>query len=261
MNTIKQVTNDLKKYKEYILYTIKTDLKTQLASTYLGYLWWILDPLMYMLVYVFVAQIVFKSNVDNFPIFVFCAVLSWKWITSAMTEGTNSIKARIGVLQQVYMPKFILPLIKCVDNAVKFLFGILVLFVLMLFYGIKPSIHNFEFIWVFIVNFTFILGCSVILAHLGVFFRDINNILTFVFRLWFYLSPGFYTIDRIPEAFRFLMWCNPLTIFFESYRNVFMYNTSPHYLGLGIWFIISVMMCFIGIKRLYKFDKNYTKVV
>lgn len=258
---MKQVMTDLKTYREYILYTIKTDLKTQLASTYLGYLWWVLDPLFYMLVYVFVAQVIFRSNVEHFPIYVFCGVLPWKWITSGITEGTNCIKARLGVLQQVYMPKFILPLIKSIENTVKFLIGVIVLIVLMIGFGIIPSVHNLEFIIVLFVNFMFVLGISLILAHVGVFFRDINNILIFVFRLWFYLSPGFYTIDRIPEKFRTLMWLNPLTIFFGSYRNIFMYHKSPYYIGLGIWLIISCIMCYLGIKQLYKFDKNYTKVV
>jgi ABC-type polysaccharide/polyol phosphate export permease len=260
VNTIIQVKTDLKKYKEYILYTIKTDLKTQLSSTYLGYLWWLLDPLLYMLVYVFVAQFIFRSNVDNFPIFVFCGVLPWKWITSSLTEGTSSIKSRLGVLQQVYMPKFILPLIKCISNAIKFLFGTIVLIILMAFFKIKPSIHNAEFIFILLVNFVFVLGCSLLLAHLGVFFRDINNVLTFVFRLWFYLSPGFYTIDRMKEYEKY-MWLNPLTALFQSYRNVFMYNQSPHYKALFIWLVISLWMCYLGVKRLYKFDKNYTKVV
>lgn len=261
MGIIKQVKNDLKSYKEYILYMTKTELKVQLSSTYLGYLWWLLDPLMYMLVYMLVVTVIFQTRVENFAIFVFCSVLSWKWTTSSIMESTNSIKARAGILQQVYIPKFILPLIKSMVNATKFLFGVLVLLGLILFYRIPYSIHNLEFLFVFIVNFIFILGMSFILAHLGVFFRDINNILNFTLRLWFYLSPGFYALDRIPEKVRFLWWLNPLTAIFESYRNVFMYNKSPLYLPLFIWLLISISLVVLGLKYLYKFDKNYTKVV
>lgn len=261
MKMVGQAIKDIKKYKEYISYTTKSELKIQLSNTYLGYLWWILDPLMYMLVYMLVVMVIFKTSVENFPIFVFCAVLSWKWTTTAIMECTNSIKARVGVLQSVYMPKFILPLIKVMLNSVKFLFGIIVLLALIAVYKIPYSIHNLEFIFVFIVNFTLILGIGLILSHLGVFFRDVNNILSFTIRLWFYLSPGFYSLDRVPENLRILWWFNPMTAIFESYRNVFMYNKSPHYLGLSIWFGISLVMIFIGIKYLYKFDKNYTKVV
>lgn len=261
MNVIRQVMADLKKYKEYIVYSTKSELKIQLSSTYLGYLWWLLDPLMYMLVYMFVVSVIFKSSVENFPIFVFCSVLSWKWTTSSMMESANCIKARAGILQVVYMPKFILPLIKSLVNAVKFLFGILILLLLIIIYKIPFSVHNLEFIFVFIVNFAVIQAMGFILSHLGVFFRDINNILSFVIRLWFYLSPGFYALDRIPENIRSLWWLNPMTPIFESYRNVFMYNRSPLYSQLSIWLLISIIVSYIGVKYLYKFDRNYTKVV
>jgi ABC-type polysaccharide/polyol phosphate export permease len=252
---------DFKRYKEYILYTTKSELKVQLSSTFLGYLWWILDPLMYMLVYMLVVMIIFNRGGEDFPIFVFSALVPWKWTVSSIMDSTGSIKGKAGVLQQVYIPKYVLPLIKTLINTTKFLFGILVLLVLKVFFKIPFTLHMLEFIFVFIVNFLFILGIGFILSHLGVYFKDINNILSFTIRLWFYLSPALYDLSSVPAKIRFLWWLNPMTTFYMSYRNIFLYGESPLYLQLGLWVLASLLLMYVGLRYLYKFDKNYTKVI
>lgn len=261
MRILKKAVKDFIRYKDYIFYSTKSELKIQLSSTLLGYLWWILDPLMYMLVYMLVIVVIFKRGGKDFPIFVFSALVPWKWTISTIMDGTGSIKSKAGILHQVYLPKYILPLIKTLINTAKFLFGIIVLLVLMFFFKIPYTLHNLEFFVVFIINFLFIFGLSLILAHLGVYFKDINNILSFTIRLWFYLSPALYSLERVPQKIRFLWWFNPMTTFYNSYRNVFLYGTSPLYKQLAIWGLFSFMVILIGLKYLYAFDKNYTKVI
>ncbi|MBS4536515.1 ABC transporter permease [Clostridium sp. D2Q-14] len=261
MSSLKKAIQDFKKYKEYILFTTKSELKVQLSSTFLGYLWWILDPLMYMLVYMLVVMIIFKSGGENFPIFVFSALVPWKWTVSSIKDAAKSIKGKSSILQQVYLPKYILPLIKTLINTTKFLFGILVLLVLLIFFRVPYTVHLMEFFVVFMVQLSLILGIGFILAHLGVFFKDIDNILDFTLRFWFYVSPTLYGLEKIPEKVRFIWWLNPLTTIYTSYRNIFLEGTSPLYGPLLIWFAFSVVLISIGLKYLYKFDKNYTKVI
>ncbi len=251
----------IKKYREYIIYAIRSELKLSLAGTYLGYVWWVLDPLMYMLVYVLVVQVIFERGGPLFPVYVFCGLLPWKWTSTSVVQSTSSIKSNASILSQVYMPKFILPLIKISVNAFYFLFGFIVLLVLLLFYGIPYSFHFFEVIFVVVPNFMFLLGMGFVFAHIGVYFKDIQNILTFTIRFWFYLSPILYDIVDIPDSIRFLWWLNPMTTFFISYRNVLMYNTSPLYLELSLWFLFSVSLSYIGLKLMYAYDKNYVKVI
>ncbi len=258
---IKKVIQDIKKYKEYMSYSIKSELKVNLTETYLGYIWWLLDPLMYMLVYILVVVIIFGRGDRYFPIFVFSALLSWKWTSTAITTSTASIKSKAGILHQIYIPKFILPLIKICVGTIYYLFGLIMLIVLILLYNVQLSLHIFEFTLIMIVQFIFLYGIGTILAHLGVYFRDIDNILNFTLRLWFYLSPGLYSLDMIPEQIRFLWWLNPMTTFYTSYRNVFLYAKSPLYIELLIWCILSIILIMIGLRYLYKFDKNYTKVI
>lgn len=261
MGIIKTAYKDFLKYREYILYSVRSELKVQLSSTFLGYLWWILDPLMYMLVYMLVVMVIFRRGGPGFPVFVFAALVPWKWTVSSIMDAIGSIKSKSGLLHQVYIPKYVLTLIKLLINTCKFLFGILVLLILLPFFKIPYSFYNIGFFAVFIVNTLFIFSLSLIFAHLGVYFKDINNIMQFVTRLWFYLSPALYTVDSVPAKIRFLWWFNPMTTFYQSYRNVFLYNTYPLYKELLVWFIISFILTVIGLKKVYSFDKNYTKVI
>lgn len=261
MSVLKRAIKDYKKYREYILYTTKSDLKVQLSSTFLGYFWWILDPLMYMLVYMLVVMVIFQRGGENFPIFVFSALVPWKWTVSSIMDSTGSIASKGGLLQQVYLPKFILPYVKVLVNTAKYIFGIFVLLILMAFFGAPYTWHLFEFLIVFLVHFLFILGVGFLLSHLGVYFKDINNILQFTIRLWFYLSPTLYSLQDVPDKIRILWWINPMTTFYASYRNVFLYGKSPLYPQLGFWVAISLLIIVVGLRYIYKYDKNYTKVI
>lgn len=261
INLFKKAIKDFMNYKDYVVYTVKSELKLQISGTFLGYLWWILDPLMYMLVYMLVVMVIFDRGGPDFPIYVFSALVPWKWTISSITDSTTSIKGKANILHQVYIPKFILPLIKCLINTSKFFFGILVLLIMLFFFNINYSFMNLTFFIVFAVHFLFVLGLSLNLAHVGVYFKDINNILNFLLKLWFYLSPALYQLESIPEKIRFLWWINPMTALFISYRNLFMYNLHPEYLFLGIWAVISLGLIYVGLKQLYKYDKIYTKVI
>ncbi|MCM1990271.1 ABC transporter permease [Oceanirhabdus seepicola] len=256
-----QAIKDIKKYREYIKYATKSDLKVQVSSTYLGYFWWILDPIMQMLVYMVFVLIIFKKGEENFPIFIFSAILPWKWFISSIMDSTNAIRSKVGLLRQVYLPKFILPLNKVFVNTYKFLFSFIVLFVLVILFKVPITIHYLEIIIIFIINIIFICSLSLFFAHIGVYFKDIKNILVFSTKLWFYLTPCLYSLDRVPQNLRMLWWINPMTSFIESYRNVILYGKSPYYLMLSIWLIFSLILMHSSLKVLYKHDKNYTKVI
>lgn len=72
--------NHYRKYHSYVLYATKAELKGEISNSYLTWLWWILDPLFFMLVYAFIVEIVFKTNVQNLPVFVMSGLLIWNFL-------------------------------------------------------------------------------------------------------------------------------------------------------------------------------------
>jgi ABC-type polysaccharide/polyol phosphate export permease len=258
---IKNALNDFFKFKDYFAYNVRVNLRLKVSNTFLGYLWWLLDPLLQMLVYTIIVDFIFRRGEANFPVFVFCGLLSWKWFSSTMNYSVSCIKSNSGVLNQVYVPKFLFPLQETTVNFVKFLFGFIILFVMLFFFKIVPTIHFFEIIPIVFSNYLFIFAVSLILTHLGVFIADLKNLLGHLIRIWWYLSPGMYSLNFISEKYRWVFWLNPNTAFFESYRNVIMYSKSPHYISLIIWDVISLILIYVGLRIIYQFDRSYSKII
>ena len=75
---------DFKKFFNYVVFSSKAELKSEVADSFLSWLWWFLDPLLYMLVYSFIAVVVFKSGVQYFPVFVFLGLNTWTFFSKTV---------------------------------------------------------------------------------------------------------------------------------------------------------------------------------
>lgn len=260
MNLFFRCFKDLKKYKEYIFYGTKLELKKQVESTILGYFWWILDPFLHMIIYTILVSFIFKKNQENFPIFVFCGLLPWKWASSSFSSSVNVIKSKEGILNQVYIPKVILGASLVLVNFIKFLFGLVVLFLLLLLFKIKINIFMLQILPITIIYGLLIFSGVLILSNLGVFVKDLKNFVPHFLRLFFYFSPGMYSIKNIPEKYRIIWYLNPNTVFFESYREALLYGEIINYKAIIIWGLISGILIYLGLKSIYTNDKIYSKI-
>ncbi len=261
MDIFKRFFQDIKIFREYITNSIATEMAVKYGRSYLGYAWWVLDPLLYMLIYVFVVSIVLGRGGPDFPVFVFSGLLSFRWASQSISQCTMSITSKRNVIGNVYIPKFVFPFIKTINNSFFFLISIVLLFIFLLIYKIPLTFHIFEFIPIFIVQYLFNLAVGLWMSHLGVYFYDVDKVLNVFLRMWYYVSPGLYTLDTVPEALRPVLWLNPLTTMMVSSRNVFLYGESPVYLGLITWGLISIVIIYFGLKIQYKFDRTYAKVL
>lgn len=260
MLVIKDTIYNLKRYKDYIFYSIKSIFKKELAGKFLGAFWWILDPIFLMLTYVLMVNFIFKRGTPDYPIFVFSALIAWKWTSTSFIVNSRIINSYFYILKNIYIPKFIIPLIWCLVELIYFIFGILALFILKVILRSPFSWHILQILPIMLSHFIFIYGISLIFAHIGVYLKDLSNILNFVLRLWFYLSPGIWAIDKAPEIIKRFVWLNPMTTYFENYRSVLMYQETPNYLEIGIWTLINVVILFIGLAVLHRSDRNYVKI-
>src|SRR5690606_5840873 len=116
-------------------------------------------------------------------------------------------------------------------------------------------------LFVVVCQFIFLLAISTVVAHLGVYFRDIRNLMQYICRALYYLSPVMFALDSIPENLQKWMYINPLTVFITSYRNVLLYQQHSVWVGLIIILLISLIVLYIGLKLLFKYDKEYAKVI
>ena len=102
----------MKKYEKYTIYAAKSELKSEVANSHLSWLWWILDPLLFMIVYSFVAVIVFQKSEPYLPVFIFIGYNSWNFFSACLRQSVKLVAANKPIVSKVYIPKFIIIFIK-----------------------------------------------------------------------------------------------------------------------------------------------------
>ena len=95
---------DFKKYWGYALYSARSELKAEVASSYLNWIWWILEPMCFMLIYTFIFGFVFGSNEKFFPIFVYIGLTVWEFFNKSVQASVKLVKNRKSIVSKVFLP-------------------------------------------------------------------------------------------------------------------------------------------------------------
>ena len=250
---------NIHQFRDYIITATKYKLKSELSDSYIGYLWWVLEPLIFMLIYTVVVTIVFAKDIPNAHVYILSALMAWKWFSACVNQSVNAITSRMSLIEQVYVPKYILPQIDLFAETFKFLVSMPLVIIIMLIAGVPVTWHIVEMIPIALVMVIFLYGVMTILSHIGVYFNDIKNIVRLVMRFLFFLSPVMYGVETLSPQYQKIWWLNPMTTFGESFRNIFYRGQSPEYGMLLIWLAIGVVFIVIGVLVVGKYDTNYAK--
>jgi len=259
----KRFFSDIKKYNKYLTYATKATLKTEVSGSYLAWFWWILEPFCFMLIYTFIAGVVFKTPIENAPIFVFAGLTIWNFFNKNVTSSVKLLKTNKGIVTKIYIPKYMLYIKLMMVNAFKMAisFGLCVL--LMVFYRVSVSPYVFCIIpcLIMLVLVTFGIGC--ICMHIGVYVQDLSNMVNIALRLVFYMSGVFYDVaTRVPAPYgALLLDINPVALAMSGFRNALLYKGAPDWLFLGIWTVIGLALSIFGIYLVYKNENNYGKIL
>lgn len=260
---MKRFIEDIKKYYKYTIYAAKAELKSEVAGSHLGWLWWFLEPLCFMLVYAFMVVAIFNASEKYMLAFVFIGNTIWTFFNKSLSTSVKLISSNKNIVTKVYIPKFILVLVKMFVNFFKLLVSFLIVAGLMLFYSVPVSLSMLQMVPILIVLFLFTFGICVIFSHFGVFVEDLANVVNIFLKLLFYFSGIFYSVTtRIPAPYGgILAKINPVAFAIEQSRAALLYGQSMDWLVLGVWFVIAVVLCIVGIRVIYKNENNYVKVM
>ncbi|KIR02166.1 Teichoic acid translocation permease protein TagG [Lachnospiraceae bacterium TWA4] len=255
--------NDIQKYYHYIMYCAKSELKTEVANSYLNWLWWVLEPVCFMLIYSFIFGVFFHSKVDHFSAFIFVGITMWTFFANTTQSCVKLIKANKSVVTKVYIPKYVLILIKVVVNAVKMGIGFIIIIGMMIFERINPTPLILWSIPIIITLFFITFGVAAFLMHFGVYVEDLANIWRIVTRMIFYMTGIFYDLEsKAGEHLGdLLLRANPLATVITAMRSVLLYQEAPHYKVLALWLLIFIVISVLGIRLIYKNENNYVKSV
>jgi len=247
--------------RELVRCFARTDLKLTYQHKALGFLWSLLDPLMMMAVYTLLVVLIFKRGEPQFPILLFTSLLAWQWFTYSLSASVTSIAGKAKLIQTVSFPKAVLPLSRVLIGLIDFLLGLMVLVPLLLLFEAKFTLSWLWLPALILIQFLFTFGAALICAVLGVYFRDLQNILQFGLRMWFYLSPALYSIQgTVPPRFIPIYMLNPFAALFESYKNVLVRGMPPDgYLLLPA--ALGLIFCYGGLLLFKAKELDFAKEV
>lgn len=264
MNPIKKFFVDVKKYLPYALRSAKAELQSEVAGSKLSWLWWVIEPLCFMLIYAFVFSVIFEAKEEFFPIFIVIGLACWEFFNRMVKGSVTLISSNYGLISRVYIPKYILLLAKSFTYLFKMFISLILTFVMMLCFQV-PFSPLILFIFLIIpILYIISFGVGMILMHLGVYVEDLKNTTNIVLRLIFYLSGVFYNIKlRLgTNVLSFLLLrVNPIAFLMNEMRKVMLYQTWPSFEGLAIWAGIGIVLCVIGIVIINKNENTYARMM
>jgi teichoic acid transport system permease protein len=269
-----QTTNAAKTYvsslwdrREFAWYVAMGNLKARNASTFLGLFWWVLNPLLLGLVYVFVFGVILQRGGNDkeaipFVAWLLSGIFPFYFTQTAMTGGVNSIVSNNKLLANLNFPRLVMPISALIESFVGFLAS-LVAFVMIV--GISSGIWPTTRIWILapiiVIHAMFNLGLSAIVARLAVPFRDLNNLIPYLSRVWLYLSPIILRPEFIAQmdGIRLRVFqTNPLFPILTIYRGALLGLPVPRrfWIEAGAW---AVGLFTVGLLAFVKYEGKMTR--
>ena len=235
-------------HRHFMMRVPLEDLRAQNSHTFLGSIWLVLNPLLQVGVYFLVFGLIMPIDrgVDQYLVFLTIGVFVFFHSQRVISESTRSLVINVGLIRTIHFPRAVLPMSATVGQALAFIPIFIVMTVVVLAYGNWPHLRWLLIFPVFIIQNAFSLGIGLIGARINHSYRDLENLLPFIFRLLFYISGVLYSVDSVvdDDFWRAIFLLNPMYCLVSLWRWV-MVGTSAGgevWLATGIWSLLALLI-------------------
>lgn len=238
---------ELWEYRDLLYILAWRDVKVRYKQTAIGAAWAVIQPFISMVVFSLFFGLLIKVPSDGipYPVFAYVALLPWQFFAKALTEGSTSLVVNERVISKVYFPHLLVPTGVVLAGLLDFGIAFIILLVMMLVYGIMPTLAILTIpLFLLLAVFT-ALGVSFWLSALDVNYRDVRYTLPFLTQIWMFATPVVYPSSIIPEGWRTLYGLNPMVGVIEGFRWALLNAPFPN-LSMLIVSIMVVITLFVG---------------
>lgn len=256
-----KIFKDLYNYRELLKTSVKKDIGGKYKHSFLGVLWSFINPLLQILVYALIFPLVMKNggSYKDYTVFMVCGLIPWAYFTTVINRASFIMIENGNILKKVYFPRSILPLSLVTSETINFLVSCIIILAFIVIKGFGISKFILFFPLVLLIQYVLLLGIALIFSAVTVYMRDIQHFIGVVLQLLFYATPIVYSIDTIPENFRWILKWNPMTYIIEGYRAIFYNQTMPDLRSLGVLGIISIIILIVGYLLFNKLQKRFAE--
>jgi ABC-type polysaccharide/polyol phosphate export permease len=251
-----ELFRDTYRYRELIWALALKELKIRYKRSVLGFLWALLNPMLFMLVLTLVFTVIMPINKYHYAIFVLSALIPWTFFSQSLSYATESIVGNGDLIKKVRVAKLVFPVAALVSNMINLLLSLIPLALIVLIMG-----HPFHWTWIFLpvalLALTLItLGMTFFFATVNVYYRDVSHILQIILQLWFYVCPIIYSQDFIPAKYQIFFKLNPMVYVLNQFHLSVYNGMLPEWTNIVACFVCGFLALFVGfyIFRRYQDD-------
>lgn len=259
----------MKKYKEILNFIFgiyqnrrwiweltKNELRRRYIGNALGLLWALLQPLLTVLIFWFVFQVGFKAMpVNQFPfiLWLICGMFPWFFFCDAINSATNAIIADSYLVKKTVFKVWLLPVVQIVAALLIHSFFLAILFIFFALYGYMPDLYCLQILYYDFALLCLIFGIAMITSTLIVFLKDIGQIVGILLQFGFWGTPIFWSLNMIPETYRWILQCNPMCYIISGYRDAFINKIWFWEFGCqSLWFWLVTFITILTGSYLFK---------
>lgn len=255
MNIFKNLYN----YRELIKTSVKKDIGGKYKHSFLGVLWSFINPLLQIAVYAIIFPLIMKNNIPNYTVFMVCGLIPWNYFATVINRASFTFIENGNIIKKVYFPREILPLSLVTSETINFLISTIIIICFTLAYGMGLTKYVLLYPLVLLVQYILLLGISLIVSSVTVYFRDLQHFIGVLLQLFFYATPIVYSVETIPENFRWILKINPMTYIIEGFRDIFYYHQIPDVKMLSIILLLGIVLCIVGYLIFNKLQKKFAE--
>lgn len=263
-----EMIRSLSRNRELIAASVKREIQSRYKGSFLGLAWSFVFPLLMLSIYTFVFSEVFKArwtatsdSKTEFALVLFAGLIVFTLFAESITRAPSVILAHASYVKKIVFPLEILPWIIIANSLFHALVSLCVwLLAYLVFFGMPPwTVCLLPIIW-----FPLILlanGVCWFLASLGVYIRDVGQVIGVFTTALMFLSPIFFPVSAIPQAYRFLLYANPLTPAVELTRDVLFWGKLPDLHVLSVSWITALLIAWLGFAWFQKTRDGFADVM
>lgn len=253
--------SEFNRYLQIIVERAVSDLKAEARRGYLGMLWWVVEPVLYMAAFYVVFAILFNRGGIESVSFLLVGLVVWKWFAASIPACASSIHANRGLIGQIYVPKFVFPCMVLATSSMKFLMILAILLLFLLSVGIKPAVAWFALPLLVLLQLVMMMALGFFLAAVVPLLPDLKLVVDNGMLLLFFLSGIFFDVDSVSSGLATYLYLNPMLGLIEAYRSILLSGAWP---DVGYCFRIagsSLALLYFGVLLLRKYDRQYIKLI
>lgn len=260
--------NELWRYRDLISMYVKRDIVTFYKQTILGPLWFVIQPVLTTIMFMFVFGNLAGLSTDGVPqaLFYFSGILFWNYFSDCLNRNSKIFVENQAVFGKVYFPRLVVPISVTISNLVRFGIQFVIFIALYAYFvftesSISPNLHLFLLPLLIVLTAGLSLGFGIIFSALTTKYRDLTFLLQFGVQLWMYITPIIYPLSSIPEEKRWIVLLNPMTSVIETFKFASIGAGYFSWFWLAYSFVFMVLLLLLGIMVFNKVEKAFIDVV